>query len=142
MTHGLDTSFLVAVEVGSHEKHHSCRSCFQKLLKAGDTFSIAPQILAEFLHVITDPRRFASPLTMEQAGDRAEIWWNASEVIHVFPTAESTLLFLSWIAGHNLGRKRLLDTILASTFQAAHVNSILTLNRDDFAIFGGFTFPK
>jgi len=142
MTHGLDTSFLVAVEAASHEEHASCRARFQKLLKAGDTFSLVPQILAEFIHVVTDPRRFSSPLTVEQAIARAETWWNAAEVVHVFPTAESTLLFLGWLEEHKLGRKRLLDTMLASTLQARGITSILTLNRDDFAVFGGFTFPK
>jgi predicted nucleic acid-binding protein len=142
MTHGLDTSFLVAAEVDSHEEHAACRVRFQRLLKAGDTFSLAPQILAEFIHVVTDPRRFSSPLTPEQAIERSEIWWNAAEVVHVFPTAESTLLFLGWLEEFKLGRKRLLDTMLASTLQAGGVTSILTLNRDDFAVFGGFTFPK
>jgi predicted nucleic acid-binding protein len=142
MTHGLDTSFLVAVEVSSHEEHTHCRARFQRLLKAEDTFSLAPQILAEFIHIVTDPRRFSSPLTLEQAIERAEIWWNAAEVVHVFPTAESTLLFLGWLEEHKLGRKRLLDTMLASTLQTGGVTSLLTLNRDDFTVFGGFRFPK
>ncbi|TAK99013.1 MAG: PIN domain-containing protein [Verrucomicrobia bacterium] len=142
MTHGLDTSFLVAVEVSSHAEHANCRTRFQRLLKAEDTFSLAPQILAEFIHIVTDPRRFSSPLTLEQAIGRAEIWWNAAEVVHAFPTAESTLLFLGWLEEHKLGRKRLLDTMLASTLQASGVTSLLTLNRDDFVVFGGFTFPK
>jgi predicted nucleic acid-binding protein len=142
MTHGLDTSFLVAVEVGSHEQHTACRARFQKLLKAEDTFCLVPQILAEFIHIVTDPRRFSSPLTLEQAIERAGIWWNAAEVIHAFPTAESTLLFLGWLEEHRLGRKRLLDTMLASTLLAGGVTSILTLNRDDFTIFGDFSFPK
>ena len=142
MTHGLDTSFLVAVEVASHEEHAACRTRFQRLLQAGDTFSLVPQILAEFIHVVTDPRRFSSPLTLEAAIARAEIWWNAAEVAHVFPTAESTLLFLGWLEEFKLGRKRLLDTMLASTLQTGGVTSILTLNRDDFAVFGSFTFPK
>ena len=142
MTHGLDTSFLVAVEVRSHAEHAVCRARLQKLLRAGDTLSLVPQILAEFIHVVTDPKRFSDPLTLEQAIERAEIWWNAAEVIHVFPTAESTLLFLGWLEAHKLGRKRLLDTMFASTLQTGGVTSMLTLNRDDFAVFGGFTFPK
>ena len=142
MTHGLDTSFLVAVEVASHVEHVNCRARFQKLVKAGDTFSLAPQILAEFIHIVTDPKRFSTPLTTVQAIERAEIWWNASEVVHVFPTAESTLLFLGWLEEFKLGRKRQLDTMLASTLQAGGVTSILTLNRDDFGVFGVFTFPK
>ena len=142
MIHGLDTSFLVAVEVSSHKEHASARSRFQRLLKARDTFALAPPILAEFIHVVTDPRRFSTPLTVEQAVDRAGIWWNAAEVLHVFPTTESTLLCLRWLEEHRLGRKRLLDTMLASTFQASGVASILTLNRDDFELFGCFSFPR
>jgi predicted nucleic acid-binding protein len=92
------------------------------------------------VHVVTDPRQFSSPLTIEQAIARAETWWNAAEVVHAFPTAESTLLFLRWLEAHQLGRKRLLDTMLASTLQADDVTSILTLNRDDFRVFGGFSF--
>jgi predicted nucleic acid-binding protein len=142
MTHGIDTSFLVAVEVSSHAEHAACRARFQKMVRAGDSFSLVPQILAEFIHVVTDPRRFSSPLTMEQAIERAAIWWNAAEVIHVFPTADSTRLFLNWIGEYNLGRKRLLDTMLAATLRAANVTSILTLNRADFTVFGDFIFPK
>jgi predicted nucleic acid-binding protein len=142
MTHGLDTSFLVAIEITSHPDHATCRNRFQKLLKNGDDFSLAPQILAEFIHIVTDSRRFASPLTIVQAIERAQIWWHAVEVIHVFPTAESSLLFMDWLLQYQLGRKRLLDTMLASTLRAAGVTSLLTLNRDDFAVFDAFTFPK
>src|SRR2546422_672660 len=110
MTHGLDTSFLVAVEVSSHEDHAGARARFRKLLKAGNTFSLSPQVLAEFIHVVTDSHRFSAPLTLEQAVERAEIWWNAAEIVHLFPTAESTLLFLAWLKEHGLGPKRLLDT--------------------------------
>ncbi len=142
MIHGCDTSFLVAVEVSSHAEHAGCRSLLQKLLKAEDQFALAPQVLAEFIHVVTDAKRFSSPLTMEQAIERAEIWWNAAEAVHIFPTAESTLMFLGWLEERALGRKRLLDTMLASTMQGSGISSVLTLNRDDFKGFGGFTFPK
>ena len=142
MIHGLDTSFLVAVEVSSHAEHDDCRARLQRLLKAGDQFALAPQVLAEFIHVVSDSKRFASPLPMAQAIARAESWWNASEIVHVFPNTESTLVFLGWLGEHQLGRKRLLDTMLASTWRGNDVASILTLNRDDFALLGGFSFPK
>ena len=142
MTHGMDTSFLVALEVRSHEQHAKTRALFQKLLKARDTFALTPQILAEFIHVVTDVRRFESPLTIEQAVERAQTWWNAAEIVHVFPTAESTLVFLGWLEEYRLGRKRLLDTQLASTLLSSGATSILTLNSTDFAAFEVFSFPK
>jgi hypothetical protein len=37
-------------------------------------------VLADFVHVVTDPKRFTQPLTMESALERAEIWWESPEV--------------------------------------------------------------
>ena len=101
---------------------------------------LAPQVLSEFVHIVTDPRRFANPLPMERALDQAAFWWNAAEVQHAFPTPESTRTFLAWMRTHRLGRKRLLDTQLAATLYAHGVRRIATANRGDFAIFGVFEF--
>jgi predicted nucleic acid-binding protein len=137
----MDTSFLVAVEVASHAEHSRARGRIDKLLKAGDTLSLTPQILAEFIHVVTDSRRFSSPLSVEEAVHRAANWWDAAEIVHVFPTGDSTLLFLTWMEQHSLGRKRLLDTMLAATLYSRGITSLLTLDPGDFRIFGKFVFP-
>ena len=79
---------------------------------------------------------------MEQAVERSRVWWDASEIVHVFPTSESTLLFMELLEEHKLGRKRILDTMLASTFLSAGVTSLLSLNPSDFDLIGTFTFPK
>jgi hypothetical protein len=39
----------------------------------------------------------------------------------------------------SLGRKRLLDTLLAATYREAGIQSLLTTNQSDFQIFGVFT---
>jgi hypothetical protein len=44
------------------------------VLTAGDVIAVAPQVLAEFIHVVTDPRRFAQPLDMNAARHVAEQW--------------------------------------------------------------------
>ena len=46
--------------------------------------------------------------------------------------------FLEAMVRHQLGRKRVLDTMLAATYRSAGVTSLLTLNADDFAVFGEF----
>ena len=61
MRHGLDTSFLVAVEVACHPEHAAARAVAESLRRSGDRFVIAPQVVAEFVHVVTDPRRFSAP---------------------------------------------------------------------------------
>ena len=75
---------------------------------------------------------------MPAAIDLAEQWWTARDVVPVFPNDLTTRQFLAWMGQHFLGRKRLLDTLLAATYLQAGVTSILTTNPSDFAIFGCF----
>jgi len=91
--------------------------------------------LAEFIHVSTDARRFDSPLTQEDALKRAKKWWNVREVTPVFSTTGSTARFLDWMGEFDLGRKRILDTLLAASYVASGVQSIVTLDLRDFARF-------
>ena len=139
MIHGLDTGFLVAAEVREHADHAAARDTLARLLSAGDLIAIAPQVLAEFIHIVTDPRRFAQPLDMTTARQLAEQWWTAREVVRVFPDDAATRQFLAWLQQFSLGRKRLLDTLLAATYRQAGIQSLLTTNQADFTVFGAFT---
>jgi hypothetical protein len=56
----------------------------------------------------------------------------------VFPNEAATQQFLAWLGQFSLGRKRLLDTLLAATYHQAGIRSILTTNPSDFATFGLF----
>lgn len=107
MIHGLDTGFLVAAEVVEHPYHSSARQRLATRITAGDRLAIAPQVLAEFMHVVSDPRRFTQPLSMDDACSVAEQWWTADEVEHVFPNDAATLQFLTWIEQFSLGRKHI-----------------------------------
>lgn len=57
MIHGVDTGFLVAAELLEHAEHADARATLSRLLGAGDQIAIAPQVLAEFIHIVTDSRR-------------------------------------------------------------------------------------
>lgn len=135
---GLDTTFLVEAEVSGHPHHDWARRTLTEHLDRGGGIALAPQVLAEFAHVVTDPRRFSKPLSMDQALARADLWWWGRETTRVYPNDESGRLFLQWMRDHRLGRKRLLDTLLASTFFANGVRSILSSNARDFSVFGCF----
>jgi predicted nucleic acid-binding protein len=139
MIHGLDTGFLVAAEVIEHAEHSDARATLKRLIDAGDQIALAPQVLAEFIHIVTDSRRFTNPLDITAACRLAGQWWTASEVIQVFPDSSATQQFLRWLRQFFLGRKRLLDTLLAATYQQVGVQSMLTTNPADFGVFGVFT---
>lgn len=80
MVHGIDTGFLVAAEIAEHRDHQAARLLSHQSRIAGDRFALAHQVLAELVHLVTDPKRFAQSLTMEAALEWAEVGWESAEV--------------------------------------------------------------
>ena len=140
MVKAVDTTFLVQREVRESEGHPRASAYLDRdLLAAGHQLGVAPQVLEEFIYVTTDPRRFENPLSMAEAVDKADFWWRASEVQQMLPAAEAVTLFLEWMRGLRLGRRRIHDTLLAATCLSASVTQIVTSDREGFEVFAGLT---
>jgi predicted nucleic acid-binding protein len=135
---GVDTTFMVEADIVDHAFHVRARSLLHDLIKKGDQLAIAPQVLCEYLHVVTDPRRFEQPLTVETARARVRQWWTSRETRPVFPDANAVSQFQSWMDTHRLGRQRILDTMLAATWHCAGITRIVSTNRRDYRAFGVF----
>lgn len=136
---GADSSFLVGLAVREHPAHSRCWGLFEREILGGTaTMALAAQVLAEFCHVVTDPRRFARPLEMHEALELCERWWDAQECRPVDVDPEVGALFLAWMHEHGLGRKRLLDTLLAATYHRAGVERLASTDWRDFAVYGVF----
>ena len=135
---GVDTTFLVQMSLREHPGHIAAREEIDRRLEAGDLFVMAPQVASEWVHVVTDARRFEHPLSMAAALEKAQAWWGAREVEHVSPTPEGMAQFCSWMNEFKLGRKRLLDTMLAATYFSHGVQAILSSNARDYTTFGCF----
>jgi predicted nucleic acid-binding protein len=136
---GLDTSFLVGLALREHPVHQTCWELFQReILGQPGSMALAPQVLTEFAHVVTDPRRLERPLTTPEALELCGEWWNAQECRPVETGFDAGALFLTWMETYRLGRKRLLDTMLAATYYCAGVNRIATTDWRDFSIYEVF----
>jgi predicted nucleic acid-binding protein len=138
MTVAIDTDFLVAVEIRDHLFHKSADELLGSLLEEGHKLAVAPQMLAEFVHVVTDSKRLKEPLSMEEALARAEYWWQAREVVRIYPEGDAVSTWIEWLREHRVGRKRLLDTMLAASAYTQGISSIVTNNETDFKIFERF----
>jgi predicted nucleic acid-binding protein len=101
----------------------------------GGTLGLVPQVLHEFLHVATDPRRFRKPLPMSEAIHRAKYLWESDDVVRVVPGPDVVPRAYDLLEKHGLGRKRILDTVLAATMEAAGIRRLATFNRKDFEVF-------
>lgn len=136
---GIDTNVLVALAVHSHPHHQRAVAAAEKqLAAAGGPFVISPVVVAEFLHAVTDPKRVQPALTMRAARAWLEEWGRAVGVQWCHPDTPACELWLRWLAEFHLGRKRILDNLLAATLHREGVSRLLTSNPDDFRVFGVF----
>jgi len=135
---GIDTDFLVALEIRDHVFHKQADALLVRLLDEGHELAVAPQVLAEFVHVVTDSKRLKEPLTIDDALSRAEHWWQAKEVVRLYPDGDTVSTWIGWLRDHRLGRKRLLDTMLAAACSAQGIYTLVSNNESDFLIFGKF----
>jgi predicted nucleic acid-binding protein len=138
MLHAIDTDFLVALEIRDHVFHKTADALLNWLLDEGHELAVAPQILAEFVHVVTDAKRLKEPLSMEDALARAEHWWQAREVFRIYPMGDTVTKWIEWLRDHRIGRKRLLDTMLAATCAEQGISMIISNNAVDFQVFRNF----
>ncbi len=138
MIYGIDTSFLVQLEVREVPGHEPSQRLKERLLQEWAQLGLAPQTLCEFIHIVTDPRRFEHPLSIDQAVQRSEFWWNLQEVTQLVMPPSAVATLHRWMLVHRLGRKRILDTMLAATFEAHEITRVITSDPGGFSCFECF----
>lgn len=133
---GLDTDVLVSWVMTGSPRHSDARHLIEvEVRERGGSLALTPQVIHEFLHVVTDPRRFERPLSMSEALHEAWGLWVSEEVVQVLPSPEVLPRTLELLADRQLGRKRILDTALAATLELAGIRRLATFNAGDFRIF-------
>ncbi|MBR6154083.1 MAG: hypothetical protein IKQ43_06570 [Treponema sp.] len=136
---GIDTTFLIDLEISDSPRHDGAVKLFEKWLKEKHAeLAIFNQAFLEFQHVITDSRRFVSPLSMNQAVERTWFWVDQERIKIIYPTENSLKRALLWTSMYKLGRKRIQDTHMAAAFAEAGVTELWTANPSDFEIFETF----
>jgi hypothetical protein len=135
---GLDTSILVELADRQHAAHAQATNLLNAEIQNSRTLLLTPQVIAEFLHVITDPRRFQNPMSMPGALNWIESLIQQPGVRLLMPSQQSVAQTIRWMKQFGLGRKRILDTSLAASFYATGCTRILTSNPNDFSVFQVF----
>jgi predicted nucleic acid-binding protein len=135
---GIDANVLVALAAQSHPNHSQAAAVLERELSADEEIVLSSSVAAEFLHVVTDPRRLTPALEMieairwlrEWSAEVAPIWLNTND--------DATERWLKWMTDLQLGRKRILDTQYAALLDTHGVRRLLTNNADDFRVFNVF----
>ena len=140
---GIDTTFLIDLEITDSPRHKAALKLFEKWqAEKHSVLAIYNQSFLEFQHVVTDSKRFNSPLTMEQAIERSWFWIDQERVKVIYPTENSLKRALLWGSMFKLGRKRIQDTHMAAAFAEAGVSELWTANPSDFEILEAFDLVK
>jgi predicted nucleic acid-binding protein len=132
---GIDTDFLVQLHLVEHKNRQKALLLRDRILGQGQRFALAAQVVTEFIHVVTDPRRFEHPLSMDSALQITSVWWQSPEVVPIYPSAEAMKRFEFLMLEHHIERKRILDTMLAATYLSAGVTQLITGDMADYKIF-------
>jgi predicted nucleic acid-binding protein len=133
---GIDTDVLVSWAMAGSSRHAAVRQFIDREIRErGGRLGLTPQVVHEFLHVVTDQRRFENPLPMSMALRIARTLWESEEVVQILTTPEVLPRTLELMENLRLGRKRILDTALAATLETAGVRRLATFNPRDFGIF-------
>jgi predicted nucleic acid-binding protein len=133
---GLDCNILVQLAFADHPANAKTLAAVQSETMRGVKLIFPSLVVNEFLHVATDARRFAPPLTMTEALDWITEFLANPMVGLLEPNMASVEQSLRWMRQFNLGRKRILDTHLAAALYTCGVRRLLTSNPADFTVFG------
>lgn len=109
---GLDCNILVQLAFADHSAHTRTLATVQAEAANGQQLVFPSLVVDEFLHVATDDRRFAPPLSMLEALDWIEDFLANPTVALLEPTKASVDQTFRWMRQFGLGRKRILDTHL------------------------------
>jgi predicted nucleic acid-binding protein len=131
---GLDADVLIHWCREGAQHHEGIRHWIAEASKIC-RFALTQQVLAEFLHVVTDGRRFEDPLSMPDALQVSKELWTSPDIERVTPSVDVHSRVCELMEQLRLGRKRILDTQLAVTLEMAGVDRLATLNGRDFKIF-------
>lgn len=87
---GVDTNILVYAHVAALPQHARVLAFLLEQLREEEvTLVVTPAVLHEFVHIVTDSRRFEEPATMDQALNIARGYLRHSNVLCVGPDANT-----------------------------------------------------
>lgn len=136
---GLDTSFLIDLYWQDSPRNKSARALYSKIANDESVqLAVYFNCFNEFLHVITDSKRFSNPFSTQEAINVIDFWCDIDRVTVLYPDDTVFKRTLAWMNMFKLGRDRINDTQMAACYLSNNITSIITANPKDFEIFQSF----
>lgn len=134
----IDTNFLVDLDITVSPRHEKVLSILNNLGKSKSEIFITADVLLEYIHVVTDAKRFQNPFSVDMALERVNYINNHPHFTILYSDQDDFNLCMQWLKNHHLGRKRLTETMMAATYFNNGITELWTANAKDFEIFDCF----
>lgn len=136
---GIDACFLIDLYWQDSPRNKNARALYSKIANDETTqLAVYFDCFNEFLHVITDSKRFSNPFSIKEAINVIDFWCDIDRVKVLYPDDTVFKRTITWMNMYNLGRNRINDTQMASCYLSNNITSIITANPKDFEIFQSF----
>ncbi len=133
----VDTNVLVYALFPEADEHAASRALFERAQGGTLALCLAPQVLAEFYAVVTDPRRITVPQQSAQALDAVRKYLVMPGLSLLPVPGDVVSRWVDLVAHHPVTRGRVFDHQLAATMLGNGVTRIYTYNRPDFELLDG-----
>src|SRR5215471_15391396 len=133
----LDTNVLVDALYEDLEEYPAAAHLLILAEEDDAALCVAPQVLAEFYAIITDPRRVSVPYTAAEASTEVQKMRH-KRGLHILPVPVDIVdRWLTLLQTHPVTRARIFDVQLVATMLGNDVRRIYTFNVRDFVPFTG-----
>jgi predicted nucleic acid-binding protein len=139
MRRGVDTNVLIYTHIELPQYELVRGYLLDQLAHDDVTLVVTPVILHEFVHVVTDARRFSPPVAMPDALAIARGYLDSTNVECLSVDERAIVSAFDLLERHQLGRKRIADTLFAASLLNQGVRELITCNVADFQIFEELT---
>lgn len=129
----VDTNILLRAFNPIMNHHAGSEALVQKMWEGDTVLWISRQVIREYLVQVTHPRSLKTPLTTEQALQQMQVITTLFRVAD--ETAEVTKHLLSLLKSYPTSGKQVHDANVVATMLAYGIDTLLTLNVDDFKRF-------
>lgn len=125
-----DTNIVLRAFHSDFPEHGQVKAQFDQLITEQSSIFISRQVIREYLVQVTHPRTFTTPLTIDEASNHLGQITKICTVLD--DTAPVTTRLLALLKTYPTGGKQVHDANIVATMQAFEIDTLLTLNIEDF----------
>ena len=136
----VDANLLLYAEDSLSEHHEVARTWWDAQLSGSDPVGLCWPVLTAFIRIGTNARLHQRPLTLKEATERVQSWFNQSCVCIVQPTDQHWTIFQQMLRSGNAVGNLVSDAHLAAL--AVEHNCVLHSTDADFSRFRGLKWKN